>query len=68
MWHFWCWTADRQSGMPCWGIDLINDITDTAHIFSMYFSDNEALLGERISRLKRSDNVIDTRRKTCYEL
>lgn len=50
------------------GIALFNDITDTAHIFPMHFSDNEALLGERISRLKRNDNVIDTRRKTCYAL
>ena len=50
------------------GIELFNDITNTAHIFPMHYSDNETLLGERISRLKRNDNVIDTRRKTSYEL
>lgn len=50
------------------GIELFNDITNTAHIFPMHYSDNEALLGEWISRLKRNDNVIDTRRKTSYEL
>ena len=50
------------------GIELFNAITDTAHIFPMHYSDNETLLGERISRLKRNDNVIDTRRNPCYAL
>ena len=50
------------------GIELFNDITDTAYIFPMHYSDNEVLLGERISHLKRKDNVIDTRRKPYYEL
>ena len=49
------------------GIEFFNDITVTDYIFPMHYSDDEALLGERISRLKRSDNVIDTRRQKRYE-
>lgn len=50
------------------GMDIFNGMTDTENIFPMHYSSDPSLLGERISRLKRNDNVIDTRRKKRYEL